>query len=277
MTSSHATHSPARILGLIRFPGWLGEQAVRILSRTCYLISLAVAAIYHGLNVFRWSRPMRVELVRQLYFTGARAVPFVILLGALFGLALVFQVFYWLELSGQEDLIGKIIVLSLMRELAPLMVGLILIGRTGMAIMAEVGAMRATGQIHLLEAQGIDPFLYILLPRAWGCALSGVVLSLILIATALGFGFVASNAFGVSQIPLYLFLQSVFSWTGSVDLALPVVKGFLFGIAVALVCVSRGFRVTGSITEIPRELPGTFMESLLAVFLLSGIISVLFL
>lgn len=220
---------------------------------------------------------MRAELVRQIYFTGARAVPFVLLIGFFFGLALVFQVFYWLEFSGQEEFIGNIIVHSLMRELAPLMVGLILLGRTGMAVLAEVGAMQATRQIHLLDSQGVDPFFYIVLPRAWGCALCGVVLSYLLIATALLVGFVALNAFGISQIPFYLFNESVFSRTGVLDLAFPVVKGFFFGIAIALVCVSRGFRVTRSVTEIPRELPGTFMESLLYIFLLSGGITVIFL
>ena len=100
-----------------------------------------------------------------------QGLPSIIASGLLIGLAMVHQVLYWLQFAGQEGFIGEFLVLALVREIAPVLVGMIVIGRSGSMMMVELGAMRVGGQVHLLDAQRIDPFLYLVLPRVLATAL----------------------------------------------------------------------------------------------------------
>src|SRR5690606_37666853 len=93
------------------------------------------------------------------------ALPFALLLGTLVGAVVVGQTISWLQLAGQSDLIGRFLMLGVVRYTLPFLVNLILIGRSGMEIVSMLGTMKSTGQVRVLASQGIDPFLLLVVPR----------------------------------------------------------------------------------------------------------------
>ena len=127
---------------------------------------------------------------------------------------MVNQMLYLLRLAGQEGLIGEFLVLVLVRGVAPLLVGMIVIGRSGSTMMVELGAMRVTGQVHLLDAQGIDPFLYLVIPRVLATAIGMFCLSMVFLAVALTTGLVAANALGLTSLTLLDFFEEVLTAMG---------------------------------------------------------------
>ena len=123
--------------------------------------------------------------MRQVYFTGAKALPVTLFVAIVVGLGMVSQALLWLRIAGQTEYIGPFLSMVLVREVAPLLVNLVVLGRSGMAIASEVGTLRASGQIRVLEAQGLDSLQLIVLPRAAAMALCVLCLCMIFIVTAI--------------------------------------------------------------------------------------------
>jgi phospholipid/cholesterol/gamma-HCH transport system permease protein len=157
-----------------RWPGLIGARLIAS--------SVAVAVLVQACRPLTWRRTVRAELVRNCVQVALYGLPSIIITGLLVGLAMVHQVLYWLRLAGQEELIGELLALGLGRELAPILVGMIVIGRSGSVMMVELEAMRANGQVHLLEAQGIDPLLYLVIPRVLATALGMFCLNMVFLA-----------------------------------------------------------------------------------------------
>jgi phospholipid/cholesterol/gamma-HCH transport system permease protein len=143
---------PLRLIGAWCIVTWRGVTGA---------ISIGVAVLVQACRPVTWRRTVRAEFMRNCAQVALYGLPAIIITGLLVGLAMVNQVLYWLRLAGQEGLIGKFLVLGLVREIAPVVVGMLVIGRSGSTMMVELGTMRAGRQVHLLDAQGIDPFLYL--------------------------------------------------------------------------------------------------------------------
>jgi phospholipid/cholesterol/gamma-HCH transport system permease protein len=156
------------------------------------------------------------------------------------GLGLVFEALYWLRTAGQEGQIGRILVLILVRELTPLLVGIILLGRGGTVAVAELGTLIAAGEIGILRAEGVDIFQYLVLPRAAAFAVAGFTLGMVFVLLALTSGFVAGSLFGVVNTSIFGFLDNVLRAMSARDIAIFPLKLLLIGLMVALVCCATG-------------------------------------
>ena len=194
--------------------GLLGAWLHRHLAPCHRASSIAVAVLVQTCRPVTWRRTVRAELVRNCVQVALYGLPSIIITGLLVGLAMVNQVLYWLRLAGQEGLIGEFLVLVLVREIAPVLVGMIVIGRSGSMMMVELGAMRVSGQVHLLDAQGIDPFLYLVIPRVLATAIGMFCLSMVFLAVALTTGLVAANALGLTSLTLLDFFEEVLTAMG---------------------------------------------------------------
>lgn len=224
-----------------------GDRVVAVLaaigrpvsSRCRFLAHLAAqtfGVLREAPRPWTWRRTVRHEFARSLRHSVAGGLYPTLVAAALVGLALVGQALFWLGSAGEGNLIGPIIVAVLVREVTPLIVGFLLLGRTGTVILAELGAARLAGQTAVLEAQGIDPFMVLVLPRAVATAVAGFTLGMMFILGALLSGFAAGSALGQVPKSLAIFLDTVVAAMRPVDFALFPLKMLTIGLLVSLVC-----------------------------------------
>ena len=239
------------------------------------LVALAWGTLVEALNTQAWRRPVRAEFLRALRAATLGGLPATLVAAVLIGLAMVYQALYWLEAAGERNLIGQILAVVLVRELAPLLVGLILVGRTGTASLIELGQLRAGGAYRALEAMGIDPFRFLILPRSLALAVSAFALNVLFLVVALLVGFFAGSALGAVHQTLYAFLDVVLHAMEPGTYALVPLKSLAIGFAVGLVCCATALRSAEASADMARLLPRGFLRAVLAILLLSALFSVL--
>ncbi len=253
----------------------IGRAVIDLLRPLVELSSLMVAVLWQSCRPLNWRRTLGHEFLRQCRLIGIGALGFIGLSGLLVGLAMVFQALYWLNLLGQGSLAGKIIVLILVREIAPLLVALIVLGRSGSVNMVELGHMRASGQIRMLEAQGLDPFLFLIVPRSLAAALSTFCLTIVFILVALTAGFLVGTVAVSSDRTLLEFINNILAAMGPGEYAIMALKPALAGLVMTLITCTTGLSVGGPAGQIADVLPRGFVKSVLAVFLVSGTLTLL--
>jgi phospholipid/cholesterol/gamma-HCH transport system permease protein len=254
----------------------IGEGTIGLLRPLIELSSLVVAVLWQGCRPLNWRRTSVKEFMRQCDLVGIGSLSFILLSGLLIGLAMVFQVLFWLKFLGQISLAGKIIVLGLVREIAPLLVALISIGRSGSVNMVELGHMRASGQLRMLEAQGIDPFLFLIVPRCLATALSMFCLTVVFTLVALATGYMVGRVVLSTDTTVIEFINNVLGAMGVGEYAIIVLKPLIAGLLITLITCTAGLSVGGPAGQLAEALPRGFVKSVLAVFLVSGTLTLLF-
>ncbi len=252
-----------------------GSRTIGIGRSLLELVSAGAAVIIHGCRPLTWRRTVRAEFVRNCYLVGIQSLALTVFVGFLVGLGLVFQSLYWLQLFGESRLIGRFLVLVLIRELAPLLMGVIVLGRSGAIMLVELGSMKAGGQVRMLDDMGLDPFLYLVVPRVLATCLSTFCLTIVFCVVALAIGFLAGNALNLSPLSLVEFTEMLLSATGPSELAILLLKPLSIGFAVALISCSTGLMAAGQAADVPNSLPRGFIRCVAAIFLISGLFSVL--
>ncbi len=255
----------------------VGKETIAFLPRLMEFVSTAVAVFWQSVRPLTWRRSVRAELLRQCHHTGTRALPFITVTAVFIGLAMVYQALHWLRVFGQSELVGKVLVLILVREISPLLVSLIIIGRSGPVILAQLGTMQAEGQVHMLDSQGIDPFLYLVVPRVLAASICNFCLTIVFIVAALAAGFVAGNFLQTTDMTIYDFIASILMAMGPKDYAIIPMKTLSIGFVVGLIVCTTGMSGTGFVNDVPVLLPRGIMKSVLAVFLISGFWTVMML
>jgi phospholipid/cholesterol/gamma-HCH transport system permease protein len=252
-----------------------GQWIIRQIHGLIQFTGIAVAVVWQGLRPLTWRRTVRAEFLEQCHQIGMRALPFILITGCLVGLGIVYQTIYWLGLFGQTEFTGPILVLVLVREIAPLFVALIVIGRSGSVILMELGNMRIDGQIRMLDALGVDPFLFLIIPRAAAVSVCMFSLTIAFITVALSSGFMAANVLGSMDFTMYDFVFGILAEMGLAEFAVIPLKTVFIGFVVALIAGTTGFSVTGSRSELLAALPRGITKSVLATFLISIVLTLL--
>jgi len=185
---------------------------------------------------------------------------------------MVSQALYWLGQAGQEGLIGPVVVTVLVREIAPIFVGLIVLGRSGVVIVSEIGGLQLSGQVHALAAQGLDPFLLLVLPRACALAAACFTLGVLFVIAALLSGFIVGSLAGAVHIPIESFLDRVLLAMHAGDFAIFPAKMIIIGLLVALTACLTGLTALAQ-DETARLLPRGFVRGVVAILLVSIVFS----
>jgi phospholipid/cholesterol/gamma-HCH transport system permease protein len=236
------------------------------------LAALAWGVLLEARRPRSWRRPVRSEFHRALRQSAGGGLAAAFVTAALAGLALVAQVIYWLGLAGQQELEGAVLVTVLVRELTPLLIGMLLLGRSGTVTVAELGLLQLGGQVRVLIAQGIDPVLLLVMPRAIAYALASFTLGVLFVLSALVVGFVASSLLGAVQGSLWLFLDHVLSAMEAEDFATFPIKMLCIGALVALTACLTGLTAAPG-DDTGRLLPRGFVRGVLAIMLTSIVFS----
>lgn len=179
------------------------------------------------------------RIVKQVHFIGVRSL-FVIVLTAMFtGMVLGLQGYHTLREVGSEGLLGSVVALSLIRELGPVLSALMVTGRAGSALTAEIGIMRIGEQIDSLESMGIDPVKFIVVPRLCAAILSVPLLTAIFdVVGILGGYLVGVKLLGVNAGVFFGGMEANVEWN---DIANGFVKSVVFGLIIAWVCTFKGY------------------------------------
>ena len=178
-------------------------------------------------------------IVRQIHFIGARSSFVILFTGAFTGMVLGLQGYYTLRKFGSEGLLGSAVAVSLIRELGPVLTALMVIGRAGSAICAEIGIMRNSEQIDALECMAIDPFKYLLAPKFVASVISIPLLTFIFdVVGILGGMLVGVVLLGVNQ---GAYLQGMYGSVVWEDIEMGIVKSLVFGLLVVWIASAKGF------------------------------------
>ncbi|WP_237214805.1 ABC transporter permease [Falsiroseomonas oryziterrae] len=260
--------SPLRLLELIGAPPRRGVQVALAAG------SLALGVLIETFGRRSWSHAtVRDEFRRELRLAIRGGLLTVLVTAVIVGLGAVFQALSWLAYVGQEGLSGRILVNTLLREITPALVGLILLGRSGTVTVVEFGSIKSTGQLRLLEAQGIDPFTLLVLPRVAALAVAGFTLGIVFLLTALASGWLAAEWLGLLRAGLVGFADNIVDATERRDFGLFAAKMTLIGALVALTSAITGMSATARDTP-SFLLPRGFVRGLLAVLLASVLLTV---
>ena len=189
-----------------------------------------------------FSRPFRFnEVIRQIRILGSDSFWVIFFTGAFTGMVLGLQGYYSLRKFGSEGLLGSAVALSLIRELGPVLTALMVTGRAGSAMCAEIGIMRNSEQLDALECMSIDPFRYLITPKFLAMMISIPVLTQFFNIVGIGGGYLAGVVLlGVNPGAYFSGIeQSVVNQ----DINLGIIKSFAFALLVVWICAGRGYFV----------------------------------
>jgi phospholipid/cholesterol/gamma-HCH transport system permease protein len=190
------------------------------------------------------------EIVRQVYELGLRSAPLIAVSGLAVGVVLSMHTRASLERFGAEAMIPAGLAIALIRETGPLTTGLLLSGRIGAGIGAELGAMRVTEQIDALEATAVDSFKYLAVTRIVACTLALPLLTVLMNFAGMLGGFVAETA--VAGMSFQLYFDRAFSLIEFSDFIPSTMKTMVFGFIIGTVASYLGFETTGGTEGVGR-------------------------
>lgn len=214
------------------------------------------------------------SVVNQVRFTATDAIPFVGTVAVVVGgIVIVEASAQAIKFGGLSDTLGRLLASVVVRELGPLLTAILVIGRSGTAIAAELAACRVYGEIDALEAMGVNPLHYFVLPRVLGVSLSVAALTLLFDAVTLTSGLLAARV--IQKISLDEYVGSLRLAMRSWDVVEVILKGAISGAGIAALCAFEGLRAGRAPTEIPQAVTRAVVDSLLFVVGLAGLFAVL--
>jgi phospholipid/cholesterol/gamma-HCH transport system permease protein len=259
--------------GLLNRPlAWIGRWTRLRLRFLLALMALAAGVLVESLMIRSWRRPARMELRRVLRQTIAGSLPATVFVAGLLGLGMVYQALYWLRVAGQEGSIGTILVTVLLREVLPLLVGVILLGRSGSINLIELGHLQRSRQYQALLRQGVDPFNFLILPRGIAFAVASYTLGMVFALVTLLVGFFAAALLGVVQNSVWGFLGDVLRAIEPRDFVIFPIKMLLIGLMIAAATSLTALSAAPD-EDIGHLIARGFIRGMLAVMLSSGFMS----
>ena len=195
--------------------------------------------------------PYRIhEIFKQMEFVGVNSLPVVLITGAFTGMVLAIQTYYGFRMFGGESLVGATVALSMARELGPAITALMVTGRAGSAMAAELGTMRVTEQIDALYTMSVNPVQYLIMPRV----VAGIVMLPILTIVSDFIGIVGGYFVGVGLLDINsgIFMARIVEFVHLSDIVNGLIKSAVFGLILSLVGCYKGFNTSGGAAGVGR-------------------------
>jgi len=229
--------SDKQTLLLFRWLGALGEQSLYVLTdlgRMGFFLALSLTGLF--------KRPFRFrELIKQLAFVGAGSFSVIFFTALSSGMVLGLQGYYSLHKFGAEGMLGSAVSLTLIMELGPILTALMVTGRAGSSMCAEIGIMRISEQIDALECMAIDPFRYLISPKFLAVLISVPLLTAVFDVVGLMGGYITGVMLkGVNSGSFFNGMQQ--SVTNH-DIRMGVIKSVVFALLLVWICTGRGYFV----------------------------------
>jgi phospholipid/cholesterol/gamma-HCH transport system permease protein len=206
------------------------------------------------------------EFLRQSFYIGYRSLPLVGVTAFIIGLVITIQTRPTLVELGAESWLPKMVSISLIREIAPVITALICAGKIGSGIGAELGSMKVTEQIDAMEVSGTNPFNFLIITRVFACTLMIPMLAIFADAISLYGGFLGANIKGMVSWNLYW--NQVFVTLEYSDFLPAFVKTFFFGFAIGIIGCFKGFATSDGTEGVGRSANLAVVTSSLLVFII---------
>ena len=213
----------------------------------------------------------RKDSLLEMYLIGAQSFPIVLLGGLFMGVILTLEVGYRFETFGAKTIVGRTVALSMIRELGPVITGLLLAARTGAKNTSEIGAMKLSEQIDALSAFGTSPVQKLVMPRTFASLV--MFMPLTLIADFVGI------LGGMAVASVYLHLDSSFYWQSAIhglrmkDVFVGFLKPVAFGFFIASISCFYGLFTTGGTTGLGRSVINSVVVSCIVVLIIDFILT----
>ena len=247
----------------------LGSFATSHVERLGYAARFFVAVIRNTPAAVR-----RLQLtLREIYFSGVLSLVVILISGLFVGMVLALQGYDVLQRYGADQSLGVLVSLSLVRELGPVVAGLLFASRAGSAITAEIGLMKATEQLDAMEMMAVDPLARVVAPRFWGGVISMPLLAA-LFSTLGVFGayIVGVRLIGIDAGAFWGNMQAAVDFRQ--DIVNGIIKSAVFGVAVSLIAVFEGYDAKPTAEGVSSATTRTVVLSSLAILALDFVLTV---
>lgn len=249
-------------------------------SRTVSSVSALGQIGVFSWQMFRWLVPGLFQwrtwtrAMPLFYEVGNRTLPVILITGTFVGLVLAIQSYDQLRAAGFEDRMGVLVTLSLVKELGPVLAGIMVAGRVGGALTAELGTMRVTEQISALMVMGTDPIRQLVVPRFLACLLLTPLLTFFCdLCGSLAGWFIAVVLKGIpSQAYWYYVADAVETWDVSVGFG----KSVVFGGGIALIACYKGFYCRTGAEGVGRACTESFVMGFIMILVTDFFIGTFF-
>lgn len=230
-----------------------------------------------GLRKLRVARPVVWPLIaRETSRAGLQLLPMFLFVAVALGFLVIGQTVSWLTRVGTTELLGPVMVLVVVRELGPLLTAFLVLARAGSANVVELGTARALGEVESLEALGIDPVHYLVLPRVIGMMAGVFSLTVYLILGALLSGYVWAFIQDVPLLPGEYFSQLAGALS-HLDFLLLALKTSAFGFIIAITTCYHGLAQPLELQEVPRATVRAVAQSVIGCVIVDALFIIIYL
>lgn len=206
-----------------------------------------------NIKVILWTfrPPYRPKLFfEQMYFVGNKSLLIILLTSVFSGMVFAYQTYLGFQVINGDSLVGPVVAISIAKELAPVFTGIVVAGRCGSAMAAQIGTMKVTEQVDALEVMGINSIQYLAVPRVLASALSVPLLTAIyLFVGNVGSYFMGVKTLGIDET---LFFSKVSEFMDFKDVLEGLIKALVFGYLVSMIGTYQGFQVKGGAEGVGR-------------------------
>ena len=247
----------------------VGNGTLRAISRAGFAARFFLAVLYHSPAAFH-----RIQLtIREIYFSGVLSLVIILVSGLFVGMVLALQGYDVLQRYGASDSLGILVSLSLVRELGPVVAGLLFASRAGSAITAEIGLMKATEQLSAMEMMAVDPLARVVAPRFWGGVISMPLLAALFSTLGIfGAYLVGVKLIGIDAGAFWGNMQAAVDFR--YDIVNGIIKSVVFGIAVSLIAVFEGYNARPTAEGVSTATTRTVVASSLSILALDFVLTV---
>ncbi|MBN1552150.1 ABC transporter permease [bacterium] len=253
-----------------KFLFYLGAPILRFINEAGRLALLLI-------DTLKWlfRRPFRIALVfKHMEEIGVRSLPVVMITATFTGGILALQSYSSFKRFNAESLIGTMVAIALCRELAPVLTGLIVAGRVGSAMAAELGTMRVTEQIDALYTLAVNPVHYLIVPRFIAAFIMMPILTMLADGLGIGGGFlVSTQVYGLNPT---VYIRASFNYLEYEDVYSGLIKSAVFGLTIALTGCYKGFYTSGGAEGVGKATTSAVVISMMLILIIDYFMGALF-
>ena len=250
--------------------GWLVRDTTSEFGRFILFAAEVIARfVASPMRCIRWSL-----LGPQFYAVGVASIPVVAITGAFIGMILALEGFAQFAALGQESRLGSLINISVTKQIGPVLAAVMVAGRVGGALAAELGTMAVTEKLDAMRAMDADPLRILVAPRVIACIIMTPLLTIYSdLLGAWGAWFVTVGVYGVSSTDYWYYTAQVLEWWDPVS---GLLKSVAFGAAIGFISCYKGFTCSAGAQGVGRAATASFVSSFIAIIIINLVLAKFF-